>query len=387
LLTIPREYFVTEDIKNEAYYDTPLRLAKMGFNISAPHMYAMCLDKLDIQPGHIILDIGSGTGHLTAIAAFLAQPNGFAYGIDLHDHIIEFSISCVKQFCDKTGVKIENIKFEKRNCFLPSVDDLKYDRIHVGACCPEKHLNFLIDLLKPGGILVTPFGDKLIKTTKELNGEMNQETLVSVRYSDLILPSEAEIKEAEKLCNIAKARKIKVPESTILKDFENMINNQFLSDIIFVIDGKEIFAHKYILQVRSEHFKVMFSSGLRESRSNKITVTEFSCEIFSEVIRFIYTDTCNINSDNIPDLLAASNFYQLDRLKSICEEYWYKDMDTTNVAHFLAIADRFNANQLKNYALEYIFDNIKEVIKTEAWKELDPDLVSYILVKSVERSL
>jgi protein-L-isoaspartate O-methyltransferase len=113
-LAIPREYFVTEDIKAEAYFDTPLRLSKMGFNISAPHMYAMCLEKLDIQPGNIVLDIGSGTGHFTALSAYLCQPNGFAYGLDLHQHIIDFSIQCVNSFCVKTGMKLDNIKFEKK---------------------------------------------------------------------------------------------------------------------------------------------------------------------------------------------------------------------------------------------------------------------------------
>jgi len=129
----------------------------------------------------------------------------------------------------------------------------------------------------------------------------------------------------------------------------------------------------------------MFSSGLRESRKEKISITELPHDVFIEVLRFIYTDNCNITDDNVPDLLSASNYYQLDRLKALCELYWYNDMDASNVAHFLYIADRYNANQLKNYAMEFIYSNIKEVVKSEAWKELDPDLVSYILIKSVER--
>jgi protein-L-isoaspartate O-methyltransferase len=43
----------------------------MGFNISAPHMYAVCLENLDIQEGMSFLDVGSGCGHFTVIAGYL----------------------------------------------------------------------------------------------------------------------------------------------------------------------------------------------------------------------------------------------------------------------------------------------------------------------------
>ena len=48
-----------------------VRLDAMGFNVSAPHMHATCLEALDLQPGHSFLDIGSGCGLVTAAAAFL----------------------------------------------------------------------------------------------------------------------------------------------------------------------------------------------------------------------------------------------------------------------------------------------------------------------------
>jgi len=52
----------------------------------------------------------------------------------------------------------------------------------------------------------------------------------------------------------------------------------------------------------------------------------------------------------------------------------------------LQVADRFNASQLKDFAMEFIFSHIQDVVKTEAFGELDQSLVSHILIASVQRS-
>lgn len=53
----------------------------------------------------------------------------------------------------------------------------------------------MYSLLKPGGILITPHGDNLIKAVK--NGDnVEVEVLGKVRYSDLVVPSDADVKAA-----------------------------------------------------------------------------------------------------------------------------------------------------------------------------------------------
>jgi hypothetical protein len=53
----------------------------------------------------------------------------------------------------------------------------------VGACCPTPRLQSLIDLLNPGGILVTPNEDSLVKVTKSADGQSTSiDKLASVRY-------------------------------------------------------------------------------------------------------------------------------------------------------------------------------------------------------------
>lgn len=63
--------------------DTPLPIGQ-GQTISAPHMHAVALQLLAdwLQPGARVLDVGSGSGYLTACMARMVQPGGFVLGVD-----------------------------------------------------------------------------------------------------------------------------------------------------------------------------------------------------------------------------------------------------------------------------------------------------------------
>ena len=70
----PRDQFVPEGDNGRAaaFADSPLAL-QLGFNMSAPHIHATCLEALDLQPGHAVLDIGCGCGISSAIVAAMVR--------------------------------------------------------------------------------------------------------------------------------------------------------------------------------------------------------------------------------------------------------------------------------------------------------------------------
>jgi len=151
LLLIPRGDFVPANLADEAFADRPLRTD--SFNISAPHMYAFCLDILNLQPGQAFLDVGSGCGHMTALGGYLVHPGGVAHGIDILDEAVALSNSSLRKTLDR-GINLTNVSFEKRNVFLSDLQHRRWDRIHVGASCPHKEKHKLFELLKQGGIMV-----------------------------------------------------------------------------------------------------------------------------------------------------------------------------------------------------------------------------------------
>ena len=109
-----------------------------------------------------------------------------------------------------------------------------------------------------------------------------------------------------------------------------------MSDVTFLVEGKEIHANRAILAVRSEYFKVMlFSSCMKESlqannyvangvpveERHPINIKDVSYAIFIKVLEFLYTDVVQVISmffiiiflKNTTNKLTITIFYSKGR--------------------------------------------------------------------------
>jgi len=153
--------------------------------------------------------------------------------VDIQDEAIGLSQNSVKKTLER-GINLTNVSFEKRNVFLPDLHHRRWDRIHVGASCPQKEKHKLYELLKPGGILVMPISNALVRIEKDKNGITKETKLLDVRYSELILPTPDQITEYDRLLSL----QVILPASNIRVDYIKMFNNQLLSDIVFFCGRK-----------------------------------------------------------------------------------------------------------------------------------------------------
>lgn len=68
MLKVPREQFMPQGTVYQAYADRPFPIGK-GQTISAPHMVAIIAERLDLEGGMNILEIGTGWGYNAAVVA------------------------------------------------------------------------------------------------------------------------------------------------------------------------------------------------------------------------------------------------------------------------------------------------------------------------------
>ena len=66
MLKIPRHEFVPDELKDQAYEDSPLSIGYYQ-TISQPYTVAFMLDLLELKKGNNVLEIGCGSGYNAAI--------------------------------------------------------------------------------------------------------------------------------------------------------------------------------------------------------------------------------------------------------------------------------------------------------------------------------
>ncbi|XXG62483.1 hypothetical protein AAC387_Pa05g0831 [Persea americana] len=183
---IDRGLFVPDG--NSPYHDSPMQI---GYNatISAPHMHAACLELLEnhLKPGMHALDVGSGTGYLTACFAMMLGPNGCVVGVEHIPELVATSTDNITKSAAASLLKHGSLSLHVGDGRLGWPENAPYDAIHVGAAAPEIPQP-LIDQLKPGGRLVIPVGKSfqdLKVVDKKIDGSVTIQSKLSVRYVPL----------------------------------------------------------------------------------------------------------------------------------------------------------------------------------------------------------
>jgi protein-L-isoaspartate(D-aspartate) O-methyltransferase len=149
---VPRHRFVSPELESEAYDDTPLPLGRTRSTISAPHMVALMLEWAELSPGLRVLELGSGSGYLAALAGELVRPGGRVVGVELVESLVEESRGVLSHL----GYG-ESVDIQQGDARAGWPANAPYDRILVSFATPEIFPEWMRQLASPG-ILLAPVG-------------------------------------------------------------------------------------------------------------------------------------------------------------------------------------------------------------------------------------
>jgi protein-L-isoaspartate(D-aspartate) O-methyltransferase len=147
MATVPRHEFVPESQRSKAYENRPLPIGR-GQTISQPYIVALMTDLLDPQPGHRVLEIGTGSGYQAVV---LSQLVSQVYSMEIITELASESRRLVQ------ALGYDNISIRAADGYNGWPEAAPFDSIIVTAAI--SHIPPpLVSQLKPGGRMVIPVG-------------------------------------------------------------------------------------------------------------------------------------------------------------------------------------------------------------------------------------
>ena len=146
--TVPREEFVRERDRDEAYEDAPIGIG-YGQTISQPYMTALMAQELELSGTERVLEVGAGSGYAAAVLSLLARE---VVTVEIVPELAELA----RANLERTGYG-RNVQVVASDGSLGYPELAPYDVISVAAGAPAVPGQLLDQLADPGR-LVIPVG-------------------------------------------------------------------------------------------------------------------------------------------------------------------------------------------------------------------------------------
>ncbi|MET0288122.1 MAG: protein-L-isoaspartate O-methyltransferase [Pseudoxanthomonas sp.] len=174
LSTLPREAFVPEIHRALAYSDIELPIGH-GQKMMKPVIEGRTLQALNIQPGDEVLEIGTGSGFLSACLAALGRE---VVSIELHPELAAHARAAL----DSTGLG-NNVRIDQADA-MTYATDRRFDAICVTAAVDMIPEHFLA-WLRPGGRLYVVRGQSPVMEAVLVHQDVNGPRIESLFETDI----------------------------------------------------------------------------------------------------------------------------------------------------------------------------------------------------------
>ncbi|XP_029353636.1 ankyrin repeat and BTB/POZ domain-containing protein 2-like [Echeneis naucrates] len=149
----------------------------------------------------------------------------------------------------------------------------------------------------------------------------------------------------------------------------HFLNNQEMSDVTFVVDGRPFFAHRVLLMSASERFRQMLS----DSPDSVIHISHMTYCTFQMMMKSLYcggTEGLKVSQSEALKLLPVSSFFQLRALQRSCEIALSLNVTLENAVSVYQTAKHHRAVELCRFCEGFFLQNLDRLLDRDDFHRL-----------------
>uniref|UniRef100_A0AAR5QFU2 BTB/POZ domain-containing protein 9 n=1 Tax=Dendroctonus ponderosae TaxID=77166 RepID=A0AAR5QFU2_DENPD len=171
-------------------------------------------------------------------------------------------------------------------------------------------------------------------------------------------------------------------QTQLSENLASLLLSQEYSDIVLVVEGQKLHAHKVILAARSDYFRALLYGGLRESNQDEIELPNAPLNAFKVLLKYIYTGhmfLMTMKEEVILDILGLAHQYGFEDLERAISDVLVLLLCMRNVCALLDTARLYNLEKLTTVCLLYLDIHAAEILKHESFLTLSQDSLVELL--------
>ncbi|KFO19927.1 Ankyrin repeat and BTB/POZ domain-containing protein 2 [Fukomys damarensis] len=178
----------------------------------------------------------------------------------------------------------------------------------------------------------------------------------------------------------------------------HFLNNKEMSDVTFLVEGKLFYAHKVLLVTASNRFKTLMTNKSEQDgdSSKTIEISDMKYHIFQGgyglvlivhsipsalcfatssqmMMQYLYyggTESMEIPTADILELLSAASLFQLDALQRHCEILCSQTLSVESAVNTYKYAKIHNAPELALFCEGFFLKHMKALLEQDAFRQL-----------------
>ncbi|KAK2859510.1 hypothetical protein Q5P01_004130 [Channa striata] len=169
-------------------------------------------------------------------------------------------------------------------------------------------------------------------------------------------------------------------QQTLLQDgLFDLLENEKLVDCVLKIKDKEFPCHRLVLCACSSYFRSIILSDLEESKKKEIVLEDVEPGVMGLILKYLYTSKINVTEQNVQDIFAVANMYQIPSIFTVCVSFLQKRLSLSNCLAIFRLGLMLDCPRLAISARNFACERFQLISRDEEFYQLLPSELAAIL--------